>query len=282
MSSGHNIGHKVIIAGNWKMHKTRAEARALAEALKEALAGEKELPEVILIPPFTALDVVGQVIHGTGLQLGAQNMDYRDQGAFTGEVSPLMLKDLGVKYVLIGHSERRQLFGETNATTNLRVKAAIQHGLFPILCVGETLDERESELTDSVISRQVAAGLQDVDVSHLDKLIIAYEPVWAIGTGKTCEAEEANRVAKLIRNTLHSLYTKGNQERSLADSVPVLYGGSMNPSNVDKQLGHTDIDLIDGGLVGGASLKAHDFVQLIHAGKRRVSLMLSTAAKKGT
>jgi triosephosphate isomerase (TIM) len=264
---------KVVIAGNWKMNKTRKEGRHLAEQIKAAVSGQKDLPEIILIPPFTSLQEVGACIEASPIGLGAQNMDYHDSGAFTGEISPLMLVDLNAKYVLIGHSERRQYFGETNATVNLRLKAALAHGLYPILCVGETLDERESELTDRVVGRQVAAALADVDQKELAKLIVAYEPVWAIGTGKNCEAVEADRVSAVIRSTIARLYSpeqKGGPvdlSKCGVDMLPVLYGGSVKPSNIEEQLKQPNVD---GALVGGASLSAEDFLALVRAGQKLV------------
>jgi triosephosphate isomerase len=270
------IGRKVIVAGNWKMNKTRKEAVELTEAIKKGLGESHDLPEVVLVPPYTALSQVGDLIKGSKLKLGAQNMDYRDAGAFTGEISPIMLKDLHVEFILIGHSERRQYFGETNATTNLRLKAAFAHGLLPILCVGESLDEREAELTDAVVSRQVGAAVADIEKHNLAKLVVAYEPVWAIGTGKHCEAQEANRVAKHIRNTLRSLFSKAGAKDSDAERVPILYGGSVNAGNVEKQL-DTQIDEVDGVLVGGASLKADEFLTLIRAAEKRIK-NLKTAA----
>jgi triosephosphate isomerase len=266
-----------MIAGNWKMNKLRKEALELAEQVKAFVKGEKDLPEVVLIPPFTSLDCVANCISSSGIALGAQNMDYRDSGAFTGEISPPMLVDLAVNYVLIGHSERRQFFGETNITTNLRLKAALSHGLKPILCVGEMLDERDNNLTDPVVSRQVAAALADIEESQINTLTIAYEPVWAIGTGKTCESPEANRVAALIRSTIAKLYATGDRKlgnqkeaKELAQSIPVLYGGSVKPSTIDEQLAQPEID---GALVGGASLKAEEFIALIRGAQKRVRLV---------
>ena len=281
-----NTQRQVIIAGNWKMHKTRAEGKELARAIKAEVAKQTDLPEIVLIPPFTCLEDVGSTIEGSGITLGAQNMDYRDSGAFTGEVSPVMLTDLKVKYVLIGHSERRQFFGETNATTNLRVRAAIAHKLKPILCVGESLDERESGLTDAVVSRQVAAALADVPQVDWQNLTIAYEPVWAIGTGKNCEAKEANRVCTLIKTTLTSVHARTESKGGEAprefhpESIPILYGGSVKPSNIEEQLNEINID---GALVGGASLKADEFIALIKAGQKRVQGKLgkAPAALKG-
>jgi len=272
------IGRKVIVAGNWKMNKTRSEARQLMEAIKKGITQSPDLPEVVIVPPFTDLTEVESLIKGSKIKLGAQNMDYRDSGAFTGEISPLMLKDVGVEYVLIGHSERRQFFGETNATTNLRLKAAFAHGLLPILCVGESLDEREAELTDAVVARQVGAALSEIDKDHLPKLVVAYEPVWAIGTGKHCEAAEANRVCKNIRSTLQSLFATAGAKSTDADSVPILYGGSVNAGNVDKQLDGQN-DQVDGVLVGGASLKADEFLTLIAAAEKRVKHLKSAAVQ---
>lgn len=257
---------KTIIAGNWKMFKTRKEAAELASAVAAGVKGEKDLPEVVLIPPFTSIESAINNVKGSPVAIGAQNMDWRENGAFTGEVSPLMLTELGVTYVLIGHSERRQFFGETNQTVNNRLKAALQHKLIPIVCVGETLDERESGLTDSVVRRQVAAALADIPAEALDIIIVAYEPVWAIGTGKVCEADEANRVLGQIRATIADLYKEGGQSER-AENVPLLYGGSVKPSNIEEQTAKPEID---GALVGGASLKADEFLPLIKAGQKRV------------
>lgn len=265
---------KVVIAGNWKMHKTRKEGRELAEKIKAAVSADKDLPEIILIPPFTGLQEIGSAIAGSPIALAAQNMDYHDSGAFTGEISPPMLVDLNAKYVLIGHSERRQHFGETNQTVNLKVKAALAHGLKPILCVGESLDERESELTDRVVGRQVAAALADVDQKHLESLIVAYEPVWAIGTGKNCEAAEADRVCGVIRSTIARLYMPREEQKGGAvdfsktgvDMLPVLYGGSVKANNIESQLKQENID---GALVGGASLIAEEFIAMIKSGQKR-------------
>ena len=265
---------KVVIAGNWKMHKTRKEGRELAEKIKAAVSAEKDLPEIILIPTFTGLQEIASCIGKGPIALGAQNMDYHDSGAYTGEISPPMLVDLDVKYVLIGHSERRQHFGETNQTVNLKVKAALAHGLKPILCVGESLDERESELTDRVVGRQVAAALAEVEEKHLSDLIVAYEPVWAIGTGKNCEPGEADRVAGVIRSTIARLYLPADQKggkadlsKSGVDMLPVLYGGSVKANNIEAQLKQENID---GALVGGASLIAEEFIAMIKAGQKRL------------
>jgi triosephosphate isomerase len=255
------------------MHKTRKEGRELAEKIKAAVSAEKDLPEIILIPTFTGLQEVGSSIASSPIALGAQNMYYHDSGAYTGEISPPMLVDLSVKYVLIGHSERRQHFGETNQTVNLKLKAALAHGLKPILCVGESLDERESNLTDRVVGRQVAAALADVEEKHVADLIVAYEPVWAIGTGKNCEPGEADRVSAVIRSTIARLYLpdqKGGKvdlSKSGVDMLPVLYGGSVKANNIEAQLKQENID---GALVGGASLIAEEFIAMIKAGQKRL------------
>lgn len=262
---------RTIIAGNWKMFKTRKEATELASAVAAGVKGEKDLPEVVLIPPFTSIESALNAVKDSPVAIGAQNMDWRDNGAFTGEVSPVMLTELGVKYVLIGHSERRQFFGETNQTVNQRLKAALAHKLIPIVCVGETLDERESGLTDSVVRRQVGAALAEIPPEALDVIVVAYEPVWAIGTGKVCEADEANRVLGQIRATIADLYKEGGHSER-ADIVPLLYGGSVKPSNIEEQMAKPEID---GALVGGASLKAEEFLPLIKAGQKRVKDSLS-------
>ena len=273
-----NSQRKVIIAGNWKMNKTSQEAIVLAEQIISGLkAGEKDLPEIVLVPPFTSLPAVSANLKGSSVKLGAQNMDWHTEGAFTGEISPLMLIDFKVNYVLIGHSERRQFFGETNATTNLRVKTALAHNLLPILCVGEMLDERENDLTDAVVGRQVGAGLTDIELDQFSKITIAYEPVWAIGTGNTCDAKEANRVCGVIRKTVASLYTRygGDASKFNAEMMPILYGGSVKANNVAEQLKQ---EHIDGSLVGGASLSAEEFLAIIHAAAERVKRNLAGVA----
>ncbi len=256
---------RTIIAGNWKMNKTRQEAKGLVGEIVKGLSAIKNLPEIVLCPPFTSLTEAAEAKGQAAVEIGAQNMDWRDSGAYTGEISPLMLVDLGIKYVVIGHSERRQYFGETNQTVNEKVKAALKHNLVPIVCVGETLDERENELTDPVVSRQIAAGLADLSDEDVKKIVVAYEPVWAIGTGKVCEATEANRVCAVIRKTVANL--KGCA--AVAPVVPILYGGSVNPKNIEEQMAQEDID---GSLVGGASLKADEFLAIITAAAKRPRL----------
>ncbi|HEY9793885.1 MAG TPA: triose-phosphate isomerase [Candidatus Obscuribacterales bacterium] len=254
---------KVMIAGNWKMNMTTSEAKELTAALLKGVHGQHELPEVVISPPFTSLQAVVELTKDSHIKVGAQNMDYRESGAFTGEISPLMLLDLGVKYVIIGHSERRQFFGETNESVNLKLKSALKHHLIPIVCVGETLDQREANHTDSVVSTQMTAALADLSENQLKPLVVAYEPVWAIGTGKVCAASEASRVIKVIRQAINSVHA------GLGDHVPVLYGGSVNSKNIEEQLAQPDID---GGLIGGASLKADEFLTLIKAGAKRKQL----------
>ncbi len=267
---------KTIIAGNWKMNKTRRQARELTEAIISALSDQTELPIIVVCPPFTALQEVITAAQASAVKVGAQNMDHREKGAFTGEISPIMLSDLGVQYVIIGHSERRQLFGETNNSVNLKLKAALAHKLIPIVCVGETLDEREANLTDNVVSRQVAAFLSEIALENIEPLAVAYEPIWAIGTGKVCHAKEANRVCQLIRSTISDFYhgkasgQKGDD--NIGEHVPVLYGGSVKPDNIDELIHEENID---GALVGGASLTAEEFVPLIEAARQRIKLLLS-------
>lgn len=253
---------KTIIAGNWKMNKLRKEASELASAIVAGTKGKENLPEIVLCPPFTSLDVVVASTKGSPVKAGAQNVDYRDSGAFTGEIAPPMIVDSGATYVIIGHSERRQFFGETNQTVPQRVKAALSHGLTPIVCVGELLDERENELTDPVVKRQVGAAITGLTEDEMLKLVFAYEPVWAIGTGKVCESKEAARVVALVRSTLKQSF----QNKDASQQVPVLYGGSMNAKNAEELLAQ---DEIDGGLIGGAALKADEFLEIInHACKR--------------
>ena len=270
---------KTIIAGNWKMNKTRKAAQELVEAIVAACAKHNDLPEIVVCPPFTALPEVLAAAKGSGVSVGAQTMDYHPNGAFTGEISPPMLTDLAVKYVIIGHSERRQFFAETNASVNLKLKAALEHKLVPIVCVGETLDERDSDLTDNVIRHQVAAALADVAIEIVDPIVFAYEPVWAIGTGKTCEAAEANRVCHLIRTTIDEYYQtsqKGAPAVEMVGSlIPILYGGSVKASNVDEILSK---EHVDGALVGGASLTVEDFMPLILSAQKRKQGALSSRA----
>lgn len=245
-----------IIAGNWKMFKTTQEAAAFTEALWQKVQPRvgADLPEIVICPPFTALTTVKQtaVSLKAPFIVAAQTMESRDNGAYTGEISPLMLLDLGIRWVVIGHSERRQYYNETDETVAQKTVAALRHGMTPIVCVGESLQEREAGQTDRVIEQQVRAVLSQVTAQDLPKIVVAYEPVWAIGTGKVCEAPEANRVCALIRRFLNE-YGSGEQTR-------ILYGGSVKPDNTQALMSQSDID---GGLVGGASLEPDSFFGII-------------------
>lgn len=245
-----------IVAGNWKMYKTVAEARHLVSELVPGLQAVAGVEKVIC-PPFTDLLAVRALLEGTEIQLGAQNMHWEASGAYTGEISPLMLSEL-VRYVIIGHSERRTYFGETDQTVNRKIQAALLHGLLPIMCVGETLEENESNRTHEVVSRQVHDGLLRLDLSDPGMLVIAYEPVWAIGTGRAATGELANSVvADIIRPALADLFGD-----AFAQGVRVLYGGSVKAGIAAEFFGQPDID---GALVGGASLKAEDFIGITQA-----------------
>ncbi len=244
-----------LIAGNWKMYKTVAEALDLAQGLAKECQGLGDR-EVLICPPFTALKPVSEVVSNTSIQLGAQNCYYEDQGAFTGEISPLMLKDVGCRYVILGHSERRHIFGETDELINKKVAAVIRHGLRPILCVGERLEERESGETFQVVKTQIDGGLAGLEGKDLKDLVIAYEPVWAIGTGKTATPDQAQEVHAFIRNHLGELFG----DTPLAKGLRILYGGSVKPDNIDSLMAQDDID---GVLVGGASLKLESFVRIV-------------------
>ena len=244
-----------LIAGNWKMYLNRAEAVRLAAAVAAASDGVTDR-EVMIAPAFTALAAVAKAVRGTVVKVAAQNVAWEKEGAFTGEVSPLMLLDAGAEMVIIGHSERRHILGEDNAMINRRLRAALQHGLRPILCVGETLAEREAGSTFTVVEEQLAQGLAGVTPAQMDSVVIAYEPVWAIGTGKTASNEQAQEAHAFIRAVLSRFY-----EKTLAERVRILYGGSVKPENVDSLMAQADID---GVLVGGASLNAGAFERIIH------------------
>ena len=246
---------KAIIAGNWKMNKTRPEAKALIEDLKPVAANAT--CEVVICVPFTNLETAVALTEGTNIKVGAENVHFEKSGAFTGEISADMLTEIGVEYVIIGHSERRQYFGETDETVNKRTKAALAAGLKPIVCVGELLWERECDITEEVIARQIKLDFFGVSAEDLKKSVIAYEPVWAIGTGKTATSEQAQEVCAFIRATLAKLY-----DQDTANAVTIQYGGSMNPKNAEELLAQPDVD---GGLIGGASLKAADFGVLLDA-----------------
>ncbi|MDP1579593.1 MAG: triose-phosphate isomerase [Candidatus Didemnitutus sp.] len=250
------IIRKKLIAGNWKMNKSAGDGAALAKELLEAI-GRETAVDVVLCPPFTALESVGHALEGQALKLGAQNMHPERNGAFTGEISAEMLRTLYVSHVILGHSERRQFFGDTDAFVNQKVLAALAHELRPILCVGETLAERESGATLTVVQRQLEAGLSGVKAEQITTVIVAYEPVWAIGTGKVATTEQAQEVHAFIRELLGQLFGA-----ALAQKVRILYGGSMKPANAPELLAQKDID---GGLIGGASLEARSFIELVKA-----------------
>lgn len=245
---------KSIIAGNWKMHNTIDEAVKLVTELKPLVKDAK--CDVVVCPTFVCLDAVKKAAEGTNIKVGAQNMYFEEKGAFTGEVSPNMLQAMGIDYVIIGHSERRQYFNETDESVNKKLKAAFSHNLIPILCVGESLNERESEITSEVIGRQIKLDLSGLTSEMVEKLVVAYEPIWAIGTGKTATKEEANDTIAFIRKTIASIY--GND---VADKTRIQYGGSVKPSTIKDQMAMSDID---GALVGGASLKAEDFSAIVN------------------
>jgi len=244
---------KPIIAGNWKMNKTIAEAVEFVNEIKGKLNDESV--DAVICAPFTILKDLKEVTKGTNIKVGAQNMHFADNGAFTGEVSPAMLKELDIDYVVIGHSERREYFNETDETCNKKVLKALEVGIDPILCVGETLEEREAGNTKDVCKVQVEKALENVSKEDLAKVVIAYEPVWAIGTGKTATSEDANDVIAYIREVVANLYGE------LANEVRIQYGGSVKPSNVAEIMNQSDID---GALVGGASLEANDYVELVN------------------
>ena len=248
---------KPIIAGNWKMNMTPSQAKELVTDLiplvKDAAC------DVVVCPPYVDIALVAELVKGTNIQVGAQNIHWAEKGAFTGEISAAMLKEAGAAYAIIGHSERRQYFGETDETVNSRTKAALAASIVPIICVGESLEQRENGETDAVVSGQVKADLADIPGEAVAGLVIAYEPIWAIGTGKTATDEQANETIGLIRETIASLYGQ-----AVADQVRIQYGGSMNPKNVKGLMAQPQID---GGLIGGASLKAADFAQVVNYDK---------------
>ncbi|HEV8538321.1 MAG TPA: triose-phosphate isomerase [Bacteroidota bacterium] len=246
-----------LIAGNWKMYKDIHETAGLIKELKERLRDFRMEVDIVISPPFTSLIVAKTLIEGTPLRLGAQNMSQHDEGAFTGEISAKMLRAIGCDYVIIGHSERRQYFKETDAVVNAKLKQALRNGLTPVVCIGETLEEREAMVTDEIITMQVKGVLHELDAAQVGKIVIAYEPVWAIGTGKTATPDQANQVHQLIRKVVSQL-TSWN----VAEKLIIQYGGSVNAENAASLLSQPDID---GALVGGASLKSDAFVRIIQA-----------------
>ena len=259
------MARRILIAGNWKMNKGAADGAQLIKDIKAQFgsgcscccSGAKK-PELLVCPPFTTLSAVVAEAQGSCLMVGAQNIHWADQGAFTGEISGAMLKECGVTHVIIGHSERRQYFGETDATVNQRLKAALKNGLTAVVCVGETLAEREAGTTNAVVERQVRGALADISADDMKNVVIAYEPVWAIGTGKVASDEQAQDVHAFIRGLLKTMFSCP----CVADGTRILYGGSMNAANAAGLLAQPDID---GGLIGGASLKPADFATIIKA-----------------
>ena len=252
------MSRKPIIAGNWKLNKTVAEAVEFTEGLKKVVSNINRaiLPEVVIAPVFTSLYKVGEILKDcNAIKLSSQNCYWEQSGAFTGEVSIDMLKETGCSYIIIGHSERRQYFSETDEMINKKAKAILAEGVIPIICCGETLEQRESNLTDSHITSQIKKALDGISSADIAKSVIAYEPIWAIGTGKTCDSVEANRVIKMIRNVVKEV-----AGAEAAEQIRILYGGSVKPATIEEQMSQSDID---GALVGGASLKVDSFVGII-------------------
>lgn len=245
-----------LIAGNWKMNNTIEEAKQLAKSLVEFSNNFDKDREILICAPFTALYALKTVLKGSKIKLGAQNMHCEDSGAYTGEISPLMLKEIGVDYVLVGHSERRQYFNENDEFLNKKIKSALKHGIKPILCVGETLKQREANVEKETVKTQIINGFKGIDASSFDNIAVAYEPVWAIGTGKTATSEQAQEMILHIRNVIKELYSE-----KISESIRIQYGGSVKASNTAEIMAKPDID---GALVGGASLKAEEFIGIIN------------------
>ena len=249
------MSRKPLMAANWKMYKTLGETREFFEAFLPKIK-DIEDRDIVIAPPFTALALSCELVRGLdNIRIAAQNMFHEDEGAYTGEISPLMLKDIGVELVILGHSERRHIFGEGDELIGKKVQAALKHGLMPILCVGERLEEREQGLTQRVVETQLQGGLKQVSNGEIENLVIAYEPVWAIGTGKTATPELAQEVHQFIREWICKKFTS-----TIAENLRILYGGSVKPANVAGLMAQPDID---GALVGGASLKAGDFEKIV-------------------
>lgn len=249
------MSRKIIIAGNWKMYKTNTEALQLANQIKMKTT-DVQRAGMIICPPFTALSAVADVIKDTSIGLGGQDMCYEKEGAFTSAVSAGMIKSTGASYVIIGHSERRQYFGDTDEIVNKKVKTALEFGLKPIVCVGESLEQREENITAQVVTNQVRTGLKDLKPDQLAQIILAYEPIWAIGTGKTATPDQAQEVHVVLRKVIAEIFGQAT-----ADQLIIQYGGSVKPENARELLGQHDID---GALVGGACLKADSFAEIIH------------------
>ena len=249
------VTRRIIMAGNWKMYKTVGESVALVEVLKEALAGVRDR-EIVVCPPFTALHPVAEVLKGSNVKVGAQNLYPAEEGAYTGEIAPKMLLDVGCQYVILGHSERRQYFQESDQFINEKLQVALEHGIKPILCVGETLEQRGEGRQKSVVSMQVERDLQGIPAEAMKDVAIAYEPIWAIGTGHTATPQQADEMHAAIRYSLGGLY--GDQ---VAQGVCIMYGGSVKPGNVDDLMAQPEVD---GALVGGASLDPESFARIVN------------------
>ncbi|MDR0724047.1 MAG: triose-phosphate isomerase [Endomicrobium sp.] len=248
---------KPLMAGNWKLNKTISESLSFVNALKTAVSDIKDV-DILICPTFVSINAVYNEVKNSNINVGAQDLFWEEKGAFTGEISTSLLKDAGCAYVLIGHSERRQYFGETNETVNKKIKAALSNEIVPIVCVGETLKEREENITFQVIEKQIKEALSGLGQEEVAKLVIAYEPVWAIGTGKTATPEQSQEVHSFIRKECSQIY------KDVADTIRILYGGSVKPDNVAELMKQPDID---GGLVGGASLEVESFIKLINYSK---------------
>ena len=248
------MARKPILAGNWKMHKNRKDAQALAQALVDSIGNVTEA-DVVVCPVYTSLDAVLETVKGSNIKVGAQNCHFEDQGAYTGEISVGMLKEVGVDYIIVGHSERRQYFNETDQAINAKAKKILANGLLPIICVGETLEEREGDKTSDVVSTQIKGCLDGLTAEQVAKSVIAYEPVWAIGTGKTASKEQAQEVHAIIRKLVADLY-----DSATAEAVRIQYGGSVKPANIKELMEQPDID---GALVGGAALEPESFAGIV-------------------
>ncbi len=249
------MARRPVIAGNWKMHGTVAETAALAGALRAQLGDRELASEVVIAPPFTSLTAAVAAVKGSAIAVAAQNVHWDKKGAFTGEISAAMIAETGATWAIVGHSERRQLFGETDERVNTRIRAAIAAGLRVIVCVGETLDERESDRTFDVLGRQIRAALQDLDAAAMGAVCVAYEPVWAIGTGRTATPDQAEEAHREIRRMVETAVG-----REAAEELRILYGGSVKPDNIDALMARTNVD---GALVGGASLEAASFARIV-------------------
>ena len=251
---------RFLIAGNWKMNCGPADAAELLEGLKAAKAEVADEVDVLVCPPFVSLSMAVNYLHDTDIHVGAQNLHFEDNGAYTGEISASMLVETGCSFVIIGHSERREYFGETDSTVNLKTKKALAADLVPVVCVGESLDQRKQDIHFDLVKNQVTAAFEGISGDEALDIVVAYEPIWAIGTGETATPEQAQEMHAHIRATIAGLY-----DEETADGIRILYGGSMKPGNAEELLGQTDVD---GGLIGGASLKAEDFAAIITAAEK--------------